>query len=51
MTVQPGRVACTPDDLVDLWAHGLKIENNNQPVSENVEPPDELEDVDEWIEP
>ena len=37
-TIQPGRVALTLDDLVDLWAHGLEINNDNQLVSENAEP-------------
>ena len=45
VTNQPGRVALTPDDLVDLWAHRFKIDENNQLVLENAEPPDELEVV------
>ena len=46
-TIQPGRVALPPDDLVDLQAHGLEFDDNNQPVQENTEPPDELKDVGE----
>ena len=42
-TVQPGRVALTPNDLVNLCACGLKIEDDNQSVLENAVPPDELE--------
>ena len=51
MTIEPGRVAITPDDLVELQACGLETDNNNQPVLENAESPDELKDVGEWIEP
>ena len=50
LTIQPGRGALTSNDLVDLRAHALEIDNNNQPVPENAENPDELEDVGEWIE-
>ena len=49
MTVQPGRVALTPDDLV--WAYGLEINDDNQLMPENMEPPDELEVVGEWVLP
>ena len=50
-TIQPGRVMLTPDDSMDLLACGLETDNNNQPVLENADPPDELEDVQEWIKP
>ena len=28
VTLQPGRVTLTLDDLVDLWARGLEIDDN-----------------------
>ena len=50
-TIQPGKVAVTPDDLVDLQACVLEINNNNQLVPENAEPPNELEVNGEWVLP
>ena len=47
----PGRVTLASDDFVDLWAHGLEIDNNNQLVPENVKPLDKLEVVGEWVLP
>ena len=51
MTIQPDSMALTPDDFIDLWACGLEIEDNNQPLPENAEPPDGLEVVGEWVLP
>ena len=49
--IQSCRVMLTPDDFVDLWAYDLEIDNDKEPVTDNAEPPDELEDVGKWIEP
>ena len=51
MTIHPGKVALTADDFVALWACGLEIDNDNQPMPDNAEPPDELEVVGEWVLP
>ena len=37
MTIQPGRVALTPVNLVELWALGLEIDDDNQLVPENLQ--------------
>ena len=51
LDIQPGRATLTPDDLVNLWEHGLEIDDNNQRVPKNAEPPDELEVVEDWVLP